>query len=40
MKLKNMPIALTAAQIDEYMRPIPEAAKTGDFNIIKNMESL
>jgi len=38
MKLKNMPIALNASLIDEYMKPILEAAKTGDFSLIKNIE--
>ena len=37
MKLKNMPISLNASLIDEYMGPILEAAKTGDFSLIKNM---
>jgi DNA-binding phage protein len=37
MKLKNMPVALTASQVDEYMKPILEAAKTGNFSLIKNM---
>jgi alcohol dehydrogenase class IV len=37
MKLKNMPVPLSAAQVDEYMTPILMAAKTGDFNLIKNM---
>ncbi len=37
MKLKNMPVPLTAAQVDQYMAPILEAAKTGDFSRIKNM---
>ena len=37
MKLKNMPVPLHAGLIDEYMAPILEAAKTGDFTIIKNM---
>jgi len=37
MKLENMPIPLTAEMIDEYMRPILEAAKTGDLSIIKNV---
>lgn len=37
MKLRNMPIPLTAAMIDEYMAPILQAAKTGDFSMIKNM---
>lgn len=37
MKLKNMPVPLSASQVDEYMAPILEAAKTGQFNLIKNM---
>ncbi|MGE5604341.1 MAG: iron-containing alcohol dehydrogenase [Bacteroidota bacterium] len=37
MKLKNMPVALNASLVDEYMGPILEAAKTGDFTLIKNM---
>jgi len=37
MKLKNMPIPLNADLIDEYMAPILEAAKNGDFTVIKNM---
>jgi alcohol dehydrogenase len=37
MKLENMPIPLTAEMIDEYMRPILEAAKTGDVRLIKNV---
>jgi alcohol dehydrogenase class IV len=31
MKLKNMPIPLTASRIDEYMGPIIRAAVTGDL---------
>lgn len=38
MKLKNMPISLDASLVDEYMRPILMAAKTGDFSLIKNIE--
>ncbi len=38
MKLKNMPIPLNASLIDEYMLPILEAAKTGDFGLIKTLE--
>ncbi|NLW56845.1 MAG: iron-containing alcohol dehydrogenase [Firmicutes bacterium] len=38
MKLKNMPVPLNASLVDEYMAPILEAAKTGDFSLIKNME--
>jgi len=37
MKLKNMPVPLNASLVDKYMRPILEAAKSGDFSIIKNM---
>ncbi|HBK69523.1 MAG TPA: 3-dehydroquinate synthase [Firmicutes bacterium] len=37
MKLKNMPVPLKAALVDEYMAPILAAAKTGDFSLIKNM---
>jgi len=37
MKLKNMPVPLSAAKVDEYMGPVLEAAKTGDFSLIKNM---
>ena len=38
MKLKNMPVPLHASSVDKYMRPILEAAKTGDFGPIVNME--
>lgn len=34
-KLKNMPVPLTAGNLDTYMRPVLEAALTGDFNLIK-----
>lgn len=37
MKLKNMPVPLSANLVDEYMRPVLEAAKAGDFSLIKNM---
>jgi alcohol dehydrogenase len=37
MKLKNMPVPLTAALVDEYMGPILRAAATGDFSLIKTM---
>jgi len=37
MKLKNMPIPLNADLIDEYMAPILEAARTGDFSVIKKL---
>jgi alcohol dehydrogenase len=34
-KLKNMPVPLTADNVNEYMRPILQAALTGEFNLIK-----
>ena len=34
-KLKNMPVPLSAGQVNKYMRPILQAALTGDFNLIK-----
>ena len=37
-KLENMPVPLSSDQVDEYMRPVLLAAKTGDFNLIKTME--
>ena len=37
MKLKNMPVPLNAQQIDDFMRPVLLAAKTGDFSYIKNI---
>jgi alcohol dehydrogenase len=37
MKLKNMPVPLTAAMIDEYMGPILESAKTGALGLIRNV---
>ncbi|TCL76977.1 alcohol dehydrogenase [Hydrogenispora ethanolica] len=37
MKLKNMPVALDATLVDEYMEPILTAAKSGDFSLIKNL---
>ncbi len=39
MKLKNMPVPLSSAIVDEYMAPILVAAKQGDFSLIKNMEN-
>lgn len=38
MKLKNMPVSLNASLVDAYMGPILEAAYSGDFSLIKNME--
>ena len=38
MKLQNMPVPLTAEMVDEYMRPILEAAREGNLSIIRNVE--
>ncbi len=35
MKLKNMPIPMTASEVDTYMEPILRSAATGDFSIIR-----
>lgn len=37
MKLENMPVPLTAEMVDEYMRPILEAASCGELALIKNL---
>src|SRR5690554_1460640 len=37
MKLKNMPVPLTASQVDEFMGSILNAAKTGNFGLIRDM---
>jgi len=37
MKLQNMPVPLTAEMVDEYMRPILEAARDGDLTMIRNV---
>ena len=37
MKLRNMPVPLNAALVDEYMRPILEAAWDGNLEKIKNL---
>jgi alcohol dehydrogenase len=37
MKLRNMPVPLTAALVDEYMGPILRAAVDGNFSLIKTM---
>jgi alcohol dehydrogenase len=36
-KLRNMPVAMTAEDIDTYMGPLLHAAAIGDFGPIKNM---
>lgn len=38
MKLRNMPVPLNAGLVDQYMGPILEAAWSGDFGLIKNMQ--
>ena len=35
-KLANMPVPLSAAMVDDYMGPVLEAARTGDFALIRN----
>jgi hypothetical protein len=37
MKLENMPVPLKAETVDEYMKPILEAARDGDLSRIKNV---
>ena len=37
MKLQNMPVSMTADDVDEFMAPILEAAATGDLSLIKEM---
>jgi alcohol dehydrogenase len=37
MKLRNMPVPMTAALVDEYMGPILRAGAGGDFSLIKLM---
>jgi alcohol dehydrogenase len=39
MKLKNMPLPLAAAKVDEYMGPIIRAAVSGDLSVIKSLAS-
>jgi alcohol dehydrogenase class IV len=36
-KLQNMPVRLSAETVDEYMGPVLEAARTGDFAKIRNV---
>lgn len=36
-KLKNMPVPLSADTVDEFMGPVLEAARTGEFSLIRNM---
>jgi alcohol dehydrogenase len=37
MKLKNMPVPLTASGVDAYMEPILRAGATGNLSLIKEM---
>jgi alcohol dehydrogenase class IV len=37
MKLENMPVALNANMVDEYMGPVLQAAKNGDLSLIRNV---
>lgn len=37
-KLKNMPVPLTAATVDAYMGSILQAAKSGDFSLVKEFK--
>lgn len=37
MKLQNMPVPMTADDVDEYMSPILLAAESGDLSVIKEM---
>jgi len=37
MKLKNMPVPLNREMVNKYMRPVLEAAKMGDFGLIKDV---
>ncbi|MHB9292697.1 hypothetical protein Holit_01799 [Hollandina sp. SP2] len=38
MKLKNMPVPLTAADVDTYMEPVLRAGATGDLSLIKTLD--
>jgi len=37
MKLKSMPVPLDSGMVDGYLAPILEAARTGNFRLIRNM---
>ena len=39
MKLRAMPVPLSAETVDDYMRPILEAARSGDFGLIRSMDT-
>jgi len=38
MKLQNMPVPMTAEMVDTYMRPILDAAASGDLSLIRNVQ--
>lgn len=38
-KLQNMPVPLTADNMDRHLRPVLEAARTGDFSLIETFEA-
>ena len=38
MKLENMPVPMSVEMVDIYMRPILIAAKTGNLDLVKNVE--
>jgi alcohol dehydrogenase class IV len=38
-KLENMPVAMTAEMVDEYMGSVLEAARAGQLELIKNVPS-
>lgn len=37
-KLKSMPVPLSGDLVDQFMKPLLEAARAGDFSLIKNIE--
>jgi alcohol dehydrogenase class IV len=39
-KLKNMPVQLSADTVDEYMGSVLQAAKAGDFSLIKSFQTV
>ena len=38
MKLQNMPVPMTAADVDPYMAPVIRAAVSGNLSLIRNRE--
>ncbi len=39
MKLQNMPVHLASEQVNDYMGPVHEAARTGHFAVIRNLNT-